>query len=48
MDARPRVNAMANQAKGSGYENMEVYANTKIKVFKYFLLFHLFLLVFEY
>jgi hypothetical protein len=32
MDARPKVNAMANQAKGSGYENMEVYANTKIKV----------------
>jgi myotubularin-related protein 1/2 len=31
MDARPKVNAMANQAKGSGYENMQVYRNTKIK-----------------
>eukprot|EP01117_Protostelium_nocturnum_P015191 TRINITY_DN5858_c0_g3_i1.p1 TRINITY_DN5858_c0_g3~~TRINITY_DN5858_c0_g3_i1.p1 ORF type:complete len:1023 (+),score=305.38 TRINITY_DN5858_c0_g3_i1:105-3173(+) len=31
MDARPKVNAIANQAKGSGYENMAAYKNTTLK-----------------
>ncbi|PRP86422.1 myotubularin-related protein 2 [Planoprotostelium fungivorum] len=31
MDARPKVNAMANQAKGSGYENMAQYKNMTLK-----------------
>ncbi len=31
LDARPKVNAMANQAKGDGYENMAFYENTEIK-----------------
>ena len=30
MDARPKVNAVANQAKGAGYESAEVYENTEI------------------
>lgn len=31
LDARPRANAMANQAVGAGYENETHYKNTKLK-----------------
>lgn len=31
MDARPRANAMANRAKGAGYERANVYKDTKCK-----------------
>jgi Myotubularin-related. len=30
MDARPKINAVANQAKGGGYEDMEHYQNTEL------------------
>jgi len=30
MDARPKINAVANQAKGGGYEAMENYPNTEL------------------
>lgn len=30
IDARPRLNAVANQLKGKGYERMEGYANAEI------------------
>ncbi|KXJ22383.1 myotubularin-related protein 2 [Exaiptasia diaphana] len=30
MDARPRINAFANQAKGGGYETEENYQNTEV------------------
>ena len=30
MDARPKINAVANQAKGGGYENEEFYQNTEL------------------
>ncbi|XP_031573534.1 myotubularin-related protein 2-like [Actinia tenebrosa] len=30
MDARPRINALANQAKGGGYETEENYQNTEV------------------
>lgn len=30
VDARPKVNAVANQAKGAGYENTEIYENTEL------------------
>ena len=31
LDARPKTNAMANQAKGAGYENTQFYKNTVIE-----------------
>jgi hypothetical protein len=30
-DARPKANAMANQAKGAGYERQDIYKNTRFK-----------------
>jgi myotubularin-related protein 1/2 len=30
MDARPKVNAMANMAKGGGYESEEYYVNSEV------------------
>ncbi|XP_057314878.1 myotubularin-related protein 2-like [Hydractinia symbiolongicarpus] len=30
MDARPKINAVANQAKGGGYEDMDNYPNTEL------------------
>lgn len=30
MDARPKINAVANQAKGGGYEDIEHYQNTEL------------------
>jgi len=30
MDARPRINAVANQAKGGGYEDSDSYPNTEL------------------
>ncbi|XP_066920210.1 myotubularin-related protein 2-like [Clytia hemisphaerica] len=30
MDARPKINAVANQAKGGGYEDIEKYQNTEL------------------
>jgi hypothetical protein len=31
MDARPKINAQANQAAGKGYENPEFYSNSRIR-----------------